>query len=169
MNPLVFSARRWALLLVIPATLILSACDSNPVDDDDHDEHAAEIEGIAVVMNGAEVWRVLEGEVTCADATCGFAIPAGSDTPLITVEFLDHDGDEIHGDELDSAFSLGHAFSQDGFAAFEQPVETERWTFQLEGVSAGTVAFQLQLLHNGHADFTTPPTTAGNAIQVVVE
>ncbi|MBO6575692.1 MAG: hypothetical protein JJ896_11865 [Rhodothermales bacterium] len=169
MKPTFLTARGWATLFVLPAVLFLAACDSNPVDDDDHDDHADEIEGIAVMMNGAEVWRVLEGEVTCATAQCGFAISAGEETPLISVEFLGHEGEEIHSEDLGAEFSLGHAFATEGIAEFEQHSEDGKWAFHLHGESAGTTGFQLRLLHNDHADFTTPPVSASNAIQITVQ
>lgn len=164
----VLSARRWAAMLVLPAALTFAACDSNPVDDHD-DDHAAGVEGLTVMMNGAEVWRVLEGEVTCADAQCGFTIAIGEETPLITVEFLNHEGVEIHSEDLAAGFTLGHAFAQEGVAEFEQHPDDGKWSFHLHGESAGTTAFQVRLLHNGHADFTSPPVTAANALQVTVQ
>lgn len=168
MNLSFLSARRWAAMLVLPAVLTIAACDSNPVDDHD-DDHAAGVEGLTVMMNGAEVWRVLEGEVTCADAHCGFVIAVGEETPLITVEFLSHEGEEIHSEDLGAGFTLGHALAQEGIVEFEQHAGDGKWSFHLHGESAGTTAFQLRLLHNGHADFTTPPVTAANALQITVQ
>lgn len=156
-------------VLAIAGTLLLSlmaGCDGNPVDDDDHDH--AEVEGLALILNGVEIYRVLEGVVSCTPATCGVTVAEGQETALITVEFLDHDGDEIHADDLDDDFSLGHVIADASIAEFEQHAGDGKWSFHVHGEAAGQTRMQLQLLHVGHADFTTPPTSDANAILVVV-
>ena len=145
----------------------LTACDDNPVDDDHDDEHA-EVEGLALVINGVEVYRVLAGVVTCDDEPCGITVEAGAETPLIRVEFLDGEGDEIHAEDLDDDFTLGHEIDDTSIAEFEQHAEDGRWNFHIHGEQSGVTEMQLQLLHVGHADFTTPPLGNANAIAIAV-
>ena len=152
-------------LCLLAATLTLSACD-NPVDDD-HDDHA-EVHGLLLELNGVEVYRVLEGQVTCAQTPCGITVVEGEETALISVEFLAEDGDHIHGEDLDEAFGLGYEIADPSVAEFEQHDEDGKWRFHIHGEQAGETRMQLQLLHNNHADFTTPPLESADAIVVRV-
>ena len=124
----------------------LVAC-SNPAEDDDHDEHA-DAEGLVLVIGGEEVVRVQEAEVTGS-----LTVEAGETTSDIEVEFLDHDGHEVHGEDLDEEFSLGVEVRGSEIVTV---ASTGRWTFTLHGDEAGDTAIRVQLLHEGHADFTTP-------------
>ena len=124
----------------------LVACD-NPAEDDHHDEHA-DAEGLVLVIGGEEVVRVEEAEVTGS-----LSVGAGETTSDITVEFLDHDGHEIHGEDLDEEFSLDVEVRGSEIVTV---ANTGRWMFTLEGDEAGDTAIRVQLLHDGHADFTTP-------------
>lgn len=123
----------------------LVACD-NPAEDD-HDEHA-DAEGLALVLGGEEVVRVEEAEVSGS-----LTVGVGETTSDITVEFLDHDGDEVHAEDLDEEFSLGVEIRGSEIVTV---ANTGRWTFTLQGDEAGDTAIRVQLLHDGHADFTTP-------------
>ncbi len=124
----------------------LAAC-SNPAEDDDHDEHA-DAEGLVLVLDDEEVVRVEEAEVTGS-----LTVGAGETTSDIEVEFLDHDGHEVHGEDLDEEFTLGVEVRGSEIVTVAY---TGRWTFTLEGGDAGDTAIRVQLLHEGHADFTTP-------------
>lgn len=123
----------------------LVAC-SNPAEDD-HDEHA-EVEGLMLLIGGEEVVHVHEGEVEGA-----LTVPVGDETDEITVEFLGHDDEEVHADELDDEFSLGVEVQGDDIVHVHKE---GRWTFTLDGEEAGDTAIRVMLLHEGHSDFTTP-------------
>lgn len=155
-------------LFVLLMAVGLTACDDNPVDDDHDDDEHASVEGLSVEINGVEVYRVLEGEVSCAQIPCGITVAAGEETPLITVEFLAEDGDEIHAEDFDDDFTLGHEIDDTSVAEFEQHAEDGTWNFHIRGLQAGVTEMQLQLLHVGHADFTTPPLGNANAITITV-
>lgn len=126
---------------------ILTACDSNPVDDD-HDHHAEEVEGLRLVA-GQLTMVTYDG---ATEDTIFVAI--GAETELITVEFLDGDGDEVHADELSDEFSLGYDFGDVDVAAFEQDDEDGRWRFRLRGLQSGSTTMDLHLMHLDHEDFT---------------
>ena len=123
----------------------LVACD-NPAEDD-HDEHA-DAEGLVLVIGGEEVVRVEEAEVSGS-----LTVEAGETTSDITVEFLDHDGHEVHAEDLDEEFSLGVEIQGSEIVTVAYP---STWTFTLHGDEAGDTAIRVQLLHEGHSDFTTP-------------
>ncbi len=136
-----------AILFVFVIMSGLAAC-SNPAEDDDHDDHAEEIEGVALVLGGDEVVEVLEAEVTGS-----LSVDEGETTDDITVEFLDHDGEEVHAEDLDEEFSLGVEVQGSEIVTV---ANTGQWTFTLRGDEAGDTAIRVLLLHDGHADFTTP-------------
>lgn len=125
----------------------LAACD-NPAEDDDHDHHAEEVEGAALVLGGDEVVRVLEAEVTGS-----LSVAEGETTGNITVELLDHDGEEVHAEDLGDEFSLRVVIQGDEIVTVAYPAA---WTFTLQGDEAGDTAIRVQVLHEGHSDFTTP-------------
>jgi hypothetical protein len=133
------------LFSAIVLIMALAACDNPVEDDDDH----ADAEALALFLNGEEIVTVAEGVVTGA-----IALPVGSQTNLITIEFRDHDGDEIHDEDLDDGFSLGWVVGDASIATFAQE---GRWGFRITGVTVGTTQLTLHLLHSGHPDFTTPP------------
>ena len=124
----------------------LVAC-SNPAEDDHEEEHA-EAEGLVLVLGGEEVVRVEEAEVTGS-----LTVGAGETTSDITVEFLDEDGNEVHVEDLDEELSLNVDIRGSEIVTV---ASTGQWTFTLEGDEAGDTAIRIQLLHDDHADFTTP-------------
>ncbi len=146
-----FSTRLHGIAVILLVSALMGglvACDNPAEDDHDHDDHAEEVEGVALVIGGDEAVRVLEAEVDGS-----LTVTEGETTGDITVEFLDHDGEEVHADELDDEFSLGVVVQGDEIVTVAYP---GRWTFTLEGDEAGDTAIRVQLLHNDHADFTTP-------------
>lgn len=146
-----FKFRFTALFFMMASLVLFSACDDNPADDD-HDEHA-DAEGLVLRANGQQIVEVKEGVVTGS-----ITVEAGDETALIQVEFRDHDGHEVHAEDLDAEFSLGYSFGDASIAGWEQH-DGERWEFHVLGLAAGTTTLELQLLHNDHADFRTPPIT----------
>ena len=123
----------------------LVAC-SNPAEDED-EEHA-EVEGLVLVLGGEEVVRVEDAEVTGA-----LTVEAGETTSDITVEFLDEDGNEVHVEDLDEELSLNVDIRGSEIVTV---ASTGQWMFTLKGDEAGDTAIRVQLLHDDHADFTTP-------------
>lgn len=159
---------RFSLLRVLPvaALILFSACSDNPADHDDHDhEEHADAEGLRVMQGSAMLYQVLEGAVTCDSAPCGITVSAGQSITGLEVAFVDHDGDEIHGEDLDDEFSLGFSVANASVATIAQ---NGRWGIDVSGVSTGTTAIQLMLNHDGHADLTTPPTSSSSALTITV-
>ncbi len=80
------------LIMFISVGLIAVSCsdDDNPASTEDH----VDAEGFALEIDGTEVYRQLEGEIT------GDLSVVVGETLELTIHFLDHDGNEIeHEDE----------------------------------------------------------------------
>lgn len=147
---------------ILVVTLIagaLAACDSNPIEDnDDHEHTLSDIYRLELIMNGEEI-VVIEG----ADLADGYDneihVLEGEETPLISLEAFDEDGDEIHLDDLDDEYFLMAEIADETVAEFEQHEEDGRWAFHIHGESQGTTTLELELMHNPdnpHSDYTTP-------------
>lgn len=150
-------SRILALALVASA---FAACDSNPIEDDDGHEHRlTDIHRLELVMNGTAIVVVEDNDL--AGGNPGrIVVEEGEETPLISLEAFDEDGDEIHLDELSDEYSLSYDEGQldEEVAEFEQH-EEERWSFHIRGNQSGTAVLQLELMHINHPDFTTPAIT----------
>lgn len=161
----ILTLRKSSLAFFLVAFVILAGCGDNPADhDDDHEEHA-EAEGIQILNGSTVLYQVLEGEVTCDAAPCGVSVAAGQSLSGLEVAFIDHDGDEIHAEDLDDEFDLSFSVVNTATAVVEQ---NGRFGINVRGVAAGTTRMQVQLNHNGHADLTSPPVSDSNAILITV-
>jgi hypothetical protein len=160
-----FLYRAKSLFSIAFALLFLTACSSNPAGhDDDHDEYA-EVEGIQILQGTAVLYQVLEGDVSCDSSPCGVSVAAGQTLSGLEVAWIDHDGDEVHSEDLDTEFTLGFSVVSPGTAVVEQ---NGRFGLNITGVVPGTTAMQVQLNHDGHADLTSPPASDASAIQITV-
>lgn len=147
----------------------LAACGDNPVDDGD-DEHS-EADGLRLVLNGVEVYRVLDGQMSCQQEPCGITVVEGAETGVVTVSFLDIDGDIIHDEDLDEDYSLGFEVGDAAVAEAEQRAQEGKWTFRVLGKQAGETRMVVKLVHLGdiaHADFQTPPLDSPNVLMIRV-
>ena len=143
------SLSKYALLFTTLIVLTVFGACSNSVSEDDHDH--ADAEGFRLKMNGQTIVEQLPG----GSLTGAIEIEPGEETDLITIYFLDDDGDEFHPHEEDG-FSLGYEFEDEGIVEFEQHEEDGAWSFHLhaEDVEDHT-EMRLMLKHGGHSDFTT--------------
>lgn len=132
---------------IIALLVIISAC-SNSVSDD-HSAHS-EPEGFRLKMSGGTLVEQLPDE----GVTGSITIPEGQETALISVWFIDHDGDEFQPD-VEEGYSLGYQFSNEGVVAFEQHEGDGAWSFHLHGEAVGTTNFSVSILHGGHNDFVS--------------
>ena len=123
--------------------------DDNPVTP--HEEHN-EAEGMVLKVNGANIVVVKEGKVESGKVT----VKTGESTAEITSRFLHHDGDEFIPDEEGSSLALEIA---DATIATAAVVSGKEWEFKVSGLKAGTTTMVVKLMHNDHADFTTPAIT----------
>jgi len=139
-------------------------------DDDDHDNHDhghTDADGFILENeSGTEVYREFEGAVT------GSVTLSVGDTLELAVHFLDHEGNEIEHEEEGEEHEEGElevSGSNSSIAIVEVEHEEEGddhdhdhdheeehgAALHIIGVSSGTTSFQLQLMHAGHADYTS--------------
>ena len=140
--------------LLTSMILFTAGCED---DDHDHyhDEEHTDADGFVLEdESGTEVYREFEG------GTTGTVTLAVGDTLELSVHFLDHDGNEIEHDEGDED-ELSVSENDSNIAVFEveehEEGEEEHHGMALHvvGVSTGSTSFKLQLMHDGHADYTS--------------
>ena len=128
--------------------LSVGACLENPVEP----HHHAEPEGMILRLGGTVVVTVdEEGDVNGA-----LTVAAGQDSEVLEITVVDHDGDPIAVDgyyvEVQVIDAGGVEFVQDEPGAF---------TGRLRGITAGSTAFEFQLMHgsvgSGHLEYRSPP------------
>ena len=166
----------YVTLLFTGMLLFTTGCEDDD-HDHDHDEDHTNANGFVLETEaGVEVYREFEGT-----QTGGVTLSVGETLELM-VHFLDPDGNEIEhsDDEHDDHDDDGddHDDDGDGLVVSENDatiaiVEVEGHdeedgddhddhgdehgnALHVEGVSAGTTSFKLQLMHDGHADYTAP-------------
>ena len=103
------------------------------------------------------VYREFEGTTT------GSVTLAVGETLELSVHFLDHEGNEIaHEEEGEEDHEDGLVVSEnDASVAVVEVEEHEEgedhhgMAIHVQGVSAGSTSFKVQLMHDGHADYTS--------------
>jgi len=139
--------------------LFVTGCEDD--DHDNQDEGHTDADGFILENeSGSEVYREFEGAVT------GSVALSVGDTLELSVHFLDHDGNEIEHDEDEEEEE--EALEVSGSDATVATVEVEEeeeddhdhgeehgMALHIIGVSAGSTSFQLQLMHDGHSDYTS--------------
>lgn len=142
--------------------LFTTGCEDDDHDNDDHGHTDAD-GFILENESGLEVYREFKGDVT------GSVTLSVGDTLELAVHFLDSDGDEIEHDEEEEEHGeeegeLEVSGSDDSIAIVEVEHEEEEGddheeehdaALHIIGVSSGSTSFQLQLMHDGHADYTS--------------
>ena len=142
------------VFLLTSMILFTAGCEE---DDHDHyhDEEHTDADGFVLEdESGTEVYREFEG------ATTGTVTLAVGDILELSVHFLDHEGNEIEHDEEDED-ELSVSENDSNIAVFEVEEHEEgeeehhEMAIHVIGVSAGSTSFKLQLMHEGHADYTS--------------
>ena len=154
MQSLILRALKAQMVLLLSSVMFFTTgCEDDS--HDDHDEEHTDADGFILEdESGTEIYREFEGAMTG-----GVALSVG-ETLELSVHFLDHEGNEIeHGDdheEEEEDHEDGLAVS--GFDSNIATVEVEDdhgHAIHVIGVSSGSTSFQLQLMHEGHADYTS--------------
>ena len=109
--------------------------------DEDECSHATCVYGFQFEEYGQEnfTYRQLNGTIpgnNGFDVQSESLIFATGEAKEFSVHFLDANGDELHEDDGDEEHGMH---------------------IEIEGVSAGTTTFQIELMHDGHSDFTSLP------------
>ncbi len=154
MQSLMLRALKAHMVLLLSSVMFFTTgCEDDS--HDDHDEEHTDADGFILEdESGTEIYREFEGAMTG-----GVALSVG-ETLELSVHFLDHEGNEIeHGDdheEEEEDHEDGLAI--DGFDSNIATVEVEHdhgHAIHVVGVSSGSTSFQLKLMHEGHADYTS--------------
>jgi len=144
------------VFMLIGMFLFTTGCE----DDDhnhDHDEEHTDADGFVLEdESGSELYKEFEGTMT------GTVTLSVGDTLELSVHFLDHEGNEIdhEGDEEDEdELVISQNDSNIAIVEVEEHEEGEEEHHEMAihviGVSAGSTSFKLQLMHEGHADYTS--------------
>ena len=145
--------------------LFTTGCED---DDHDHDNEHTDADGFILENeSGTEVYREFEGAVT------GTVTLSVGDTLELAVHFLDHEGNEIEHEEEEEGEHEEGELEVSGSNASIAIVEVEHEeegddhdhdhdheeehgaALHIIGISSGTTSFTLQLMHDGHADYTS--------------
>ena len=149
------------VFMLVGMFLITTSCEDDD-HDHDHDEDHTDADGFILENeDGTEMYREFEGAMT-GSLTLGVG-----DTLELSVHFLDHEGIEIeHEEEGEEDHEDGLVVSEndaniavveveDHEEGEEGGEEHHEMAIHVIGVSAGSTSFKLQLMHDGHADYTS--------------
>ena len=154
------------ILIFTSFALIVTGCEDDD-HDHDHDEDHTDANGFILENEaGSEVYRQFEGTVT------GGVVLSVGDTLELSVHFLDDDGNEIeHSEEEEEeedyedgivvsenndSIAIVEVEEHDEEGEEEEGEEEEHgMAIHVIGVSAGSTGFKLELMHEGHADYTS--------------
>ncbi len=146
------------LFSVILISILLTGCDDTDsvTPSEDHFEAAGYIIKNA---NDSTVFKVLKGQVdnTISES---FVLILAEDSQKYTIEFLDEDGknigipehDEHEDSEEDEEHELNFEIEDINFAQFD----ITEWEINISPLKVGETTFRIQILHEGHPDFTSP-------------
>lgn len=146
-----WSYRKSPFAILAAFTLLLGACNDSMTE---HEEEHAEPEGVQLVMDGRVV-ASYDGEDQAWDGQ--LEVSVGAETPQISVNFVDHDGDPI---ETEVETYLDVVSDDDTIASFSQAT-AGGFTGVLRGNAQGQTGMSFRLMHGaigqGHPDFVTTP------------
>ena len=155
------SIKPYVVLLLTSMLLFTTGCEDDD-HDHDHDEDHTDADGFILEdESGSEVYREFEGAMT------GSVTLAVRDTLELSVHFLDHEGNEIEhseeeGEEHEDGLEVSGNDASVAIVEVEGHEEEEDHdeehhgsALHVIGVSAGSTSFTLQLMHDGHADYTS--------------
>lgn len=138
--------------------LFIVSCE----DDHDHNEEHTDAEGfILETSSGTEMYREFKGTQT------GSVTLTAGDTLELSVHFLDDNGKEMEHDEHEGEEEEEGELKVSGFNSSVALVEVEEeheMGLEIIGVSIGSTSFKLELMHDGHADYTST-----NNIPIIVK
>ena len=144
------------VFLLTSMILFTAGCEDDD-HDHDHDEEHTDSDGFVLKDgSGTDVYREFEGVVE------GAVNLSVGDTLELSVHFLDHEGNEIEHEgyeEDEDELVISQNDSNIAIVEVEEHEEGEEEHHEMAihviGVSAGSTSFKLQLMHEGHADYTS--------------
>ena len=149
---------RYALsTLFITSIFFISACDT----DDDHNHHVehVDVDGFLLqTLDNKEIYREFKG------ATSGNILIKSGQSLELTVTCLDDDESKIMHFDLENQPVLQMSEYEKSIIGFEVRKDIYPYTFLISGLGSGQTSAKLELMHEGHADYTST-----NKIPVKVE
>ena len=151
-------------VLGIFLALFIVSCED---DDHAHEEEHIDAEGFILESEGTEIYREFKGTKT------GSVTLAVGATLEVSVHFLGDDGKELEHEEHEGEEEEEGSLRVSGFMSSVATVEVEEhgdddhgdgdddhgheeeMALEIVGVSAGSTSFKLELMHEGHADYTS--------------
>ncbi len=133
-------------IVMLSALVGFTACEKNPVDEDEH-EHA-EAEAMLVVLGQDTLLFQHEENGILKEDT--LRVTEGEETSNIVVSFQHHDGDFFQ--PMEDNFTLSATSKNDAIATTDST--SNKWEFTVNGEAAGVTAVTVQMMHEGHPDFT---------------
>lgn len=137
--------------MIILTFFLFTACN-NPVGSEE-EEHSEPF-GIALISDGVEIAAIENGVLTYREGDY-LELGVGEETSLITVRFIDEEGDRFEPDTGDG-YSLHWDIDNESVLEIEQHEEDGAWSFHFVGAGAGEAGVIFELWHNNHTDYQTP-------------
>ena len=140
----------YVVFLLTSMILFTAGCEDDD-HDHDHDEHTDADGFILEDGSGTEVYREFEGAVE------GAVNLSVGDTLELSVHFLDHEGNQIeHEEGEEDELSVSENDSNIAVVEVEEHEEEHhKMAIHVIGINVGSTSFKLQLMHDGHADYTS--------------
>jgi hypothetical protein len=152
------------LISILFITLFFISCDENDTVTPS-EEHFEAAGYIIKNENDSTVFKVLKGQVdnTISES---FTLLLADGSQNFTIEFLDEDGNNIgnpeHEDHEDHEESEEEEEHEEHELEFQMEddsiinIEIDEWELNLTPLKIGGTTFRIQVLHEGHPDFTSP-------------
>jgi len=144
------------IFLLTSMILFTAGCEDDDHNHDHNEEHTDADGFVLEDGSGIEVYREFEGAVE------GAVNLSVGDTLELSVHFLDHDGNEIeHEEEEKDELSVSENDSNVAVVEIEEHEEEHHeMAIHVIGVNVGSTSFKLQLMHDGHSDYTSTNNVA---------
>lgn len=143
------------IISILFTSLFLASCDDS--DSVTPSEEHFEAAGYIIKNeNDSTVFKVLKGQVdnTISES---YTLLLADGSQNFTIEFLDEDGNNIGIPEHED-----HEESEEHELEFEMEddsiikIEIDEWELNITPLKIGGTTFRIQILHEGHPDFTSP-------------
>lgn len=108
--------------------------------------------GIVLKADGEVIAKQENGQITYTHGN-SIALLHGGQTPAISVEFFDDNGDLFVPDDPD--YFLGWNINQQDNVISITSIDA--WSFRIMGNSEGNATVAFEMVHVDHADFTSMP------------
>jgi len=146
--------------LLITSIFLISACDQDSADGHDHDEEIhADVDGFLLqTSDNQEIYREFKG------STSGNILIKNGQSLELSVSFLDDDGNKIPDPSDFQDKSIQISEYEETIISFELKQNIYPFTMLISGLGVGQTSAKLQLVHEGHPDYTST-----NKIPVTVE